>query len=99
MNKYELTVVLDGKAGAAKKKKVVEAFEKTLQIFKGAIKESKEWGVKELAYKIGKSESGLYLFFEIELDPAGAKALDDKLRTDVDVIRYLLIRKEGSASA
>lgn len=99
MNKYELTVVLDGKAGAVKKKKVVEAFEKTLKIFKGAIKESKEWGVKELAYKIGKSETGLYLFFEIELDPAGAKALDDKLRTDADVIRYLLIRKEGSASA
>lgn len=99
MNKYELTVVLDGKAGAAKKKKVVEAFEKTLKIFKGAIKESKEWGVKGLAYKIGKSETGLYLFFEIELDPTGAKALDDRLRTDADVIRYLLIRKEGSASA
>lgn len=94
MNKYELTVVLDGKAGAAKKKKVTEAFEKVLATFKGAIKESKEWGVKELAYKIGKSETGLYLFFEIELDPKGVKALDEKLRTDTDVIRYLLIRKE-----
>jgi small subunit ribosomal protein S6 len=94
MNKYELTVVLDGKSGAAKKKKVTEAFEKTLKIFKGAIKESKEWGVKELAYKIGKSETGLFLFFELDLEPKGVKALDDKLRTDPDVIRYLLIRKD-----
>lgn len=93
MNKYEMTVVLDGKSGAAKKKKVVEALEKTLKIFEGAIKESKEWGVKELAYKIGKSETGLFLFFELEMDPKGVKALNDKLRTDPDIIRFLLINK------
>jgi small subunit ribosomal protein S6 len=94
MNKYELTLVLDGKSGAAKKKKVTETLEKVLSIYKGVIKESKDWGVKELAYKIGKSESGLYLFFELELDPAGVKALNDKLRTDADIIRFLVINKE-----
>jgi small subunit ribosomal protein S6 len=94
MNKYELTLVLDGKAGTAKKKKVTENLEKILAIFKGAVKESKEWGVKELAYKIGKSETGLYLFFELELDPKGVKALNDKLRTDPDLIRFLLINKD-----
>ena len=94
MNKYELTLVLDGKAGSAKKKKVTETLEKTLKIFKGAISESKEWGVKELAYKIGKSDTGLYLYFELDLDPSTVKALNDKLRTDPDLIRYLLIRKD-----
>jgi ribosomal protein S6 len=93
MNKYELTLVLDGKGGAAKKKKVTETLEKTLKIFKGAIKDSKEWGVKELAYKMGKSDTGLFLFFELELEPAGVKALNDKLRTDPDIIRYLVVRK------
>lgn len=99
MNKYELTLVLDGKAGTAKSKKVTETLEKTLKIFKGAIKESKEWGVKELAYKLGKpasrqggSETGLYLFFELELDPKGVKALNDKLRTDPDILRYLIVK-------
>ena len=94
MNKYELTLVLDGKAGAAKKKKVIETLEKTLKIFKGVISESKDWGVKDLAYKIGKSETGLYLYFELELDPSAVKALNDKLRTDSDLIRYLLIKKD-----
>jgi len=92
MNKYELTVVLDGKLGAAKKKKVIETLEKILAVFKGSIKESKEWGVKELAYKIGKSESGLYLFFELELDPTTVRQLNEKLRVDGDIIRYLLIK-------
>lgn len=93
MNKYELTVVLDGKAGAAKKKKVTEELAKILKIFKGAITESKEWGVKELAYKLGKSETGLFIYFELELDPKSLKSLNDKLRTNEDVIRYLLIRR------
>lgn len=97
MNKYELTLVLDGKAGAATKKKATETLEKILGILKGSIKESKDWGVKELAYKIDKSTTGVYLFFEIELDPKGAKALNEKLRTDADIIRYLLIRKEDKS--
>lgn len=98
MNKYELTLVLDGKAGSAKAKKVTEGLEKILKIFKGAIKESKEWGVRELAYKIGKSETGLYLFFELELDGAGVKALNDKLRTDPDVLRYLIVKSEARST-
>jgi small subunit ribosomal protein S6 len=95
MNKYELTLVLDGKAGTAKRKKVTESLEKILKIFKGSIKESKELGVKVLAYKIGKSETGLYLFFELELDGKGVKALNDKLRIDPDIIRFLMIKSEA----
>lgn len=94
MNKYELTLVVDGKGGAAKKKKVTENLEKTLKIFKGVVSDSKEWGVREMAYKIGKSLTGLYLYFELELDGAGVKALNEKLRTDPEILRFLVIRKE-----
>lgn len=93
MTEYELTIVLDGKAGSAKKKKIKEVLEAILKLFKGSIKEEKDWGVKDLAYKIGKSETGLYLYFEIELDTKGVKALNDKLRTDGDVLRHLVIKK------
>jgi small subunit ribosomal protein S6 len=95
MNNYELTLVIDGKGGPAKKKKVTETLEKTLKIFKGTIKDSKEWGIKELAYKLGKSDTGLYLHFELELDAGGVKALNEKLRTDSEILRYLVIRNEN----
>lgn len=94
MNKYELTLVLDGKAGSAKLKKAVEMIEKTIAPFKGKITTTVDWGVKKLAYKIAKSETALFTFFELDLDPAGVKALNDKLRTDADIIRFLLIRKD-----
>lgn len=94
MNKYELTLVTDGKAGAAKKKKVVDGLEKTLKLLKAEIKETKDWGVKELAYQMGKSETGLFTYFELEMDPSAVKALNDKLRTDNDLVRFLLIRRD-----
>lgn len=94
MNKYELTIVTDGKAGAAKKKKAVEALEKTLKVLKAEVKETKDWGTKELAYKIGKSETGIFTYFGLEMEPSAVKALNDKLRTDNDLIRFLLIKKD-----
>lgn len=94
MNKYELTLVLDGKSGASKKKKYTDLVESLVKVFKGKIADSKDWGVKEMAYKIGKSTSGLYLFFELELDPSGVKSVNDKLRVDKEILRFLLVRKE-----
>ena len=95
MNTYELTVVLDGKSGLAKKKKIGESLDKVLALFKGKVKEAKHWGTRDLAYKIGKSQTGLYTFFDIEMEAAGAKALNEKLRTDADILRFLLIKKGG----
>jgi ribosomal protein S6 len=95
MNTYELTLVLDGKSAAAKKKKVTESLEKVLKILKGEVKASKDWGVKDLAYKIGKSDTGLYLHFELDLEPNSVKGLTDKLKNDSDIIRHLLVRSDN----
>lgn len=94
MNKYELTVVLEGKGGSAKKKKVTESLEKIIKVLEGKIVESKDWGVKELAYKLAKSDTAYFLYFELELTSASVKQLNEKIRTDADIIRFLLIKKD-----
>lgn len=94
MRKYELTVVVDGKVSAPKKKSVTELVEKVVSISKGKVGRVEDWGVKELAYKIGKSESGVYLHFPLELEASSAKDMASKLRANQDIIRYLLIVKD-----
>lgn len=89
-----MTVVLDGKASATKKKAVVTLVEKIVSLAKGKMTSTEEWGVKDLAYKIQKSATGLFLHFVIELEAEGVKNLSDKLRASEDVIRYLVIGKE-----
>ncbi len=91
MRNYELTLVLDGKA-AAGKKKTQELIEKIVTTLKGKVVKFEDWGVKDLASSIGKSTSGIFLHFKLELDSISAKQLTVKLRSEEAVLRHLLIR-------
>jgi small subunit ribosomal protein S6 len=93
MNIYELTIVLPGDTSAAKKKTFSEKLGKLIDTLKGKIEKTDEWGGLELAYPIAKNTDGLFFYYELELESAAAKNLNDKLRLDEDIIRYLLIRK------
>jgi len=94
MQKYELTVVLDGKTIPAKKKAFQELLEKLVKIGKGNVLKLDEWGVKDLAYNIGKFTSGLYLHYVLELESGSVKGISTKLVQEGVVIRHLLIRKD-----
>lgn len=84
MNKYELSVVLDGKASAAKKKSFTEKITKMIELAKGKVGKIEDFGEK--AY-------GIVLLFPLELTGEAAKGLLTKVRMDEDVKRQLLIRK------
>jgi len=92
MRNYELVIVLDGKASAAKKKSVSELIGKVVKLFKGKITSEEDWGVKDLAYEIKNSVSGAYLIYKLELEPGSVKQLSEKLKLEDDIIRYLLIK-------
>lgn len=94
MEKYELTILIEGKATPAKKKSVLEKIDKLLKVLEGKVTTKEDWGKKELAYRIKKNDTGNYLFFELELNPLHARSLHEKLNNDEAVLRYLLIRKD-----
>jgi small subunit ribosomal protein S6 len=94
MNTYELVLVLDGKATSAKKKSTIAKIEKLIKILGGKVKKTEDWGVKELAYNIKKSTSGLFLIFTLELEGKAVNTIPAKLKLETDILRYLLIRKE-----
>lgn len=93
MDNYELTVVLPGKS-RAKEKTMKEKIEKLIKVFEGKIAKADTWGEIELAYLIKKEKSGYFLYFELELERPSVKKLNEKLRSDGDFIRYLLVRKD-----
>ena len=94
MQKYELTLVLDGKVSPAKKKVIVASIEKIITTFKGKLGKADEWGERNLFTKIGKSESGFYLHFPLELERSSVKGFNLKLKMEGDIIRHLLVRKD-----
>ncbi len=94
MSQYELTLVLDGKTTGAKKKTVQETIERFVTVFKGKIVKFEDWGTKNLAFKIKKSQTGVFLHFILELDGGSARQLVAKLKMEDEIIRHLLVRKE-----
>jgi small subunit ribosomal protein S6 len=93
MNKYELTLVLPGK-GKVKEKTFTEKIEKIVKVSDGKVLKKETWGELELSYPLKKETTGFFLHFNLELEGSAVKALDEKMRLDDDLIRYLLVRKD-----
>lgn len=96
MNKYELTIILEGKATAAKKKSVLESLEKTIKLLEGKVEKAEDWGVKELFHEIKKQKEGLYLHMPIELPAKAIKPLEVKLKAEESILRYLVVRSSSA---
>ena len=94
MNKYELTVILEGKTTSAKKKAVLETLEKSIKMLEGTVSKAEDWGVKELFNEIKKQKEGLYLHMPFEIPAKSIKPLEIKLKATDTILRYLIVRTE-----
>jgi ribosomal protein S6 len=92
MNNYELTVIIPGKSTPAKQKSAVEKVKKLIEVFKGKIGKVDEWGRLDLMYKIEGVDSGIFTLYNIELKAEDVKKLSDKLKTEEDFIRFLIVK-------
>jgi small subunit ribosomal protein S6 len=95
MNKYELTLILEGKTTSAKKKAVLETLEKSVKMLEGSLQKAEDWGVKEMFHEIKKEKEGLYLHMPFELNAKSIKSLEIKLKAMENVLRYLIVRTEA----
>jgi small subunit ribosomal protein S6 len=58
----------------------------------GKIVNSDNWGKKKLAYPIAKNESGVYVFYTVEIAPEAVSKMEGTLNITDEVIRYLIVR-------
>lgn len=89
--KYELVLVLQPELLESAKEKKLKEFEKFLGENDGKVDMKDDWGKKKLAYRIGKFDTGIYVVYNLSLPPAFNKELDEHLRIDKDVVRFLHI--------
>jgi len=89
---YELIVVTDGEASSNKVKAVEKDVNDLVKILGGQVNETDRWGKKELVYKLGKSATGNFTVYTIDLNSEGTRELTLKLNLNEDVLRYLLVK-------
>ena len=96
MNKYELTLVLNGKLEEDAKADALEKAQGYITRFNGTVTNVDDWGKKRLAYDIDKVKEGFYYFIKFESeDPTCPNELETSLRIFEPALRYLIVADEA----
>lgn len=59
----------------------------------GVVEETQRWGKKRLAYPIRKYVEGNYSLMRFKLAPDHVREVREVLENDLDVLRYLVIKR------
>jgi small subunit ribosomal protein S6 len=93
MRQYEVGVILHPDL-EIDIENAVGKVESTITGIGGKIESKDNWGKRKLAYRIKKQDWGIYVFFQVEIDPKNVQQLDNALRISTEVIRYIVVSLE-----
>lgn len=91
MRDYELTILFKPDLTEKELDKEVKLLSGLFEKNGAKIKSKKDPAKKILAYEIAKVREAFYVYFELELEGNKVAGIDEKLRLDENIIRYLFI--------
>ena len=94
MRNYEGVFIIKADLSNESAKGVVAGLQELVTKNGGRVDGLQEWGKKRLAYKINKKHEGSYVILNFQLDSKHAKKLEQSLRLNDQLLRYLLINKD-----
>lgn len=94
MRKYELMLVVVPTFPQEDEKKRTELVEKLLNDQEITDLAINVWGKRQLAYEIKKQTEALYIVVTFQSNQVNAAKLEQKIKLQTEVIRYLLTRLE-----
>lgn len=97
MRQYEVAVVLHPDLEIDLERALTK-IEAVITGLGGKINNKDNWGKRKLAYKIKKQDWGIYVFYQVSLDPSQVQQLDNTLRITEEVMRYLVVSLEDIKS-
>jgi small subunit ribosomal protein S6 len=77
-----------------------KAEDRVVKIFSdngGKVVASDNWGKRALAYPIKKNEHAIYVFYKVEMPPAGVAKVEATLNITDEVIRFLITKPDLKA--
>ena len=92
-NKYQIVVVVNPKLEEKERVLLEDRIVAEIEKEGVKVKSKKEWGLKDLAYKIEKNEKGMFLIFEI-VGKEGLKLekVNVFLNRQTEIIRFLILK-------
>ena len=95
MRNYEAVFILNPDLAGDAAKGAVAQVQELVTKNGGKVDGLQEWGKRRLAYKIGKKQEGNYLVVNFQMDSLQTKKLEQSLRLNDQILRYLLVNKDA----
>ena len=98
MRNYELVCILDPQAGEGQYDQLVEKYEALLEEHGGEVVQTDNWGLRRLAYTSSSLKNrlqGYYVLYQFSAEPTAIEGLEQTLKLDEVVLRYLVTAVEG----
>ena len=95
MDRYEIMFIVKNTIEDEAIKKVADSLQGLITTDKGKIIEFKEMGKRKLAYPIKNELTGTYYVMIVEANHGTIKEFDRKILINENVLRHLIIKKEG----
>jgi small subunit ribosomal protein S6 len=93
MYDYETLTVLHPDLGEPGAKEMLQRIRGILEGGRAQIKKVDEWGMRELAYSIGKQRRGFYVLVEYSSEPTAVTELERQLKLNDQVLRFITVRQ------
>lgn len=93
LRSYELVVIVSSKVRAEKRGEIIAKLSQSAAELGGKSIKTEELGLKDLAYSINREMSGWYALLNLSLPAAAVKKMDDIVKREEKIIRYLLVSK------
>ena len=94
MRNYEGVFIIKADLSNESAKGVVAGLQELVTKNGGRVDGLQEWGKKRLAYKINKKHEGSYVILNFQLDSKHTKKLEQSLKLNDQLLRYLLVNKD-----
>lgn len=94
MRNYEGVFIITPEVTSEVSKSVVAQLQELVLKNGGRVDGMQEWGRKRLAYQIKKKNEGSYVILNFQMDSKQTKKLEQSLRLNDNLLRYLLVNKE-----
>lgn len=92
MRKYEIMYIIRPTVLEEDRIALVEELSAIITSRGGAILETNEWGMKDLAYDIQKHKKGYYVILSVNCNDEARAEFDRVVRLKEAIIRHLIIR-------
>ncbi|MFZ5917204.1 MAG: 30S ribosomal protein S6 [Chloroflexota bacterium] len=93
MRIYELTFIIAPTVEDEGVQATVEKVTAWIEAGEGKVEKVDIWGRRQLAYPIRDFREGTYVLLEVLMAQSALGELERSFKLDLDIIRYLLVRK------